>query len=173
MQVQQKETENWWNRCLLYEKEKKCFGFGCVWEFGVKVIAMSRRIWLVKTTIWFAIDTANTISLEISFRELELDFGWHLLRTVCCATVLNRVNVLRVLIGVSLKTLKGCLFVSFGFCPLSLQGEKKASRKNHTTFQKSLGITVFCNFGPWPRTGVKRGDFNKFFSKPYFLLFCT
>ena len=66
----------------MQEKLENCFGFGCVWEFGVKVIAMSRRIWLVKTTIWFAIDTANTISLEISFRELELDFGWHLLNTV-------------------------------------------------------------------------------------------
>ena len=66
----------------MQEKLENCFGFGCVWEFGVKVIAMSRTIWLVKTTIWFAIDTANTISLEISFRELELDFGWHLLKTV-------------------------------------------------------------------------------------------
>ena len=63
-----------WKKLLgfrnMQEKLENCFGFGCVWEFGVKVIAMSRRIWLVKTTIWFAIDTANTISLEISFRAV-------------------------------------------------------------------------------------------------------
>ena len=47
-------------------------------------------------------------------------------------------------------------------------GTPRASRKKHTSFQKSLGITVFCNSGPWSRTGVKSGDFDKFSSKPYF-----
>ena len=51
--------------------------------------------------------------------------------------------MLRVLIGVLLKTLKVCWFVSCGLFPLSLQQGKRPQERNAQPFEKSLGITVF------------------------------